>query len=158
MFLRVVIFIMLLFFCTSCDRFSFEKNKNAQVLDTIVDFSSIDVSPSFKVCDSIIDKNKKTTCFRTTIHQKITEGLKEVSFEVKKPIDETIDVLLSITSKGKITIASMAIPKKLKKELPELDSLFRLSVHNLPIIYPAIKRGIPVNTQYQLPIRLLLKE
>ena len=59
-----------LFFITSCDKFSFTKNKNIQVIDTIVDFTSVDTYPSFKVCDSLIDKIKKSACFRKTIHQK----------------------------------------------------------------------------------------
>ena len=36
-----------------------------------VDYTSVDVSPSFKVCDSLIDKlQKDSTCFRTTMRSR----------------------------------------------------------------------------------------
>ena len=71
MFLRIFSLLLLFLFITSCDKFSYSKNKNLQVVDTIVDFSSVDFSPSFKVCDSLIDKHQKSDCFRTNIHQEI---------------------------------------------------------------------------------------
>lgn len=63
MFLRGFSLLLMVLFITSCDKFSFSKNKNIQDLDTIVDFSSVDTFPSFKPCDSIIDKTKKNGLF-----------------------------------------------------------------------------------------------
>ena len=83
MFLRIFTFIILLFFITSCDKLSFLKSEKIQALDTIVNFSSVDTSPSFKECDSIIDKHQKSNCFRTTIHQKIGAELQKHQF-IKK--------------------------------------------------------------------------
>ncbi len=149
---------MIVVFCTSCDKFSFNKNKNIQVLDTIVNFSSVDVSPSFKPCDSIIDKTKKTDCFRVTIHQKIGEELQKHSFTIKDSISETVYVNLVINSKGKIVLDEIQSSENIKHQLPELDSLLKVSIQKLPTIYAAIKRGIPVTTKYRLPIRIHLKE
>jgi len=56
---RYFLYICLLFSFTSCEYFSFEKNKNVEKINMDVDYTSVDVSPSFKVCDSIIDKDKK---------------------------------------------------------------------------------------------------
>lgn len=161
MFLRVFSFLILIIFVTSCDKFSFIKNTNTAneiELDTIVDFSSVDVSPSFNVCKSIIDKAKKTACFRTTIHKKIGEELQQYSFAIKDSIAETVFVNLLINVEGNIILEEIKASDSLKTQLPALDSLLQLSIHNLPKIYPAIKRGIPVNTKYRLPIRIELKE
>ena len=73
-----------------------------QLLDTIVNFSSVDTSPSFKVCDFIIDKQKKNNCFRTTIHQKIGAELQKHQLVIRDSISEIVYVDLLITSKGKI--------------------------------------------------------
>ncbi|MEE9408967.1 MAG: hypothetical protein V3V28_12930 [Polaribacter sp.] len=144
---------------TSCDKFSFSKNKNnQQTVDTIVIFSSVDTSPSFKICDSIIDKNKKTDCFRTSIHQEIGVELSQFSFSVKDSISEIIYVDLIINSKGEIVLDKIKSPENIKIALPELDSLLKVSVNSLPNIYPAIKRGIPVTTKYTLPIKIELTE
>ena len=51
--------IFLIVFCSACNKFSFTKKENFQQLDTIVDFTSVDTFPSFTVCDSLIDNNKK---------------------------------------------------------------------------------------------------
>ena len=158
MFLRVFPFLLMIFFITSCDKFSFSKNKKDQTLDTIVNFSSVDTFPSFKVCDSIIDKVKKSDCFRTTIHKKIGEELQRNSFVIKDSIDEIIQVELIINSSGEFVLDSIISSNNLKTTLPQLDSLIAVSVQRIAKIHPAIKRGIPVTTKYRLPIRIKLKE
>ena len=156
MFLRVFSFLLIIFFITSCDKISFSKNKNIQVLDTIVDYSSVDTFPSFKACDSIIDKTTKSDCFRTTIHQKIGAELQQHTFVIKDSIDEVIYVDLIINAKGVFTLDAIQSSYNIKKALPQLDSLLRLSVRNLPQIHAANKRGIPVTIKYSLPIRIKL--
>ncbi|KGL58526.1 hypothetical protein PHEL85_2790 [Polaribacter sp. Hel1_85] len=79
-------------------------------------------------------------------------------FTIKDSIDEIIYVDLLINSKGIFILDSIQSSNNIKKELPQLDSLLKVSVQNLPQIFPANKRGIPVTTKYQLPIRIQLKE
>jgi|TARA_B110000483_G_scaffold193147_1_gene229792 hypothetical protein len=158
MFLRVSSFLLLFIFITSCDNFSFSKNKNMQLLDTIVNFSSVDTSPSFKVCDSIIDKQKKTNCFRTTIHQKIGAELQKHQFVIRDSISEIVYVDLLINSKGKIILEAMDSSEEIKIKLPKLDSVLRISIDKIPNVYAAIKRGIPVTTKYRLPIKIQIKQ
>ena len=129
-----------------------------QLLDTIVNFSSVDTSPSFKVCDSIIDKQKKNNCFRTTIHQKIGAELQKHQFVIRDSISEIVYVDLLINSKGKIVIEAMASSEEIRIQLPELDSVLRISVDKIPNVYAAIKRGIPVTTKYRLPIKIQIKQ
>lgn len=149
--------IFLIVFCSACNKFSFTKKENLQQLDTIVDFTSVDTFPSFTVCDSLIDKNKKYNCFRNTIHKKIGEELLTYSLSTKDTINETIFVDLIIDTKGKVRLEQLNSSEKIKTEFPELDSLLKLSVAKLPKIYPAIKRGIPVTSKYQLPIKIKLE-
>lgn len=156
--MRFFIFLIGLIFFTSCDKFSFVKKDKLSELDTIVDFTSVDLSPSFKGCDSLVDKVKKSDCFRKSIHQKIGEELQKHPLTIQDSIDETIYVDLIINASGTVLFAELQSSEKMKSQLPKLDSLVRLSVGKLPKIYPAIKRGIPVATKYQLPIKIVLKE
>ena len=158
MFLRIFTFIILLFFITSCDKMSFLKSEKIQALDTIVNFSSVDTSPSFKECDSIIDKHQKSNCFRTTIHQKIGAELQKHQFIIRDSISEIVYVDLLINSKGKIVLEAMESSEEIKIKLPKLDSVLRISVDKIPNVYAAIKRGIPVTTKYRLPIKIQLKQ
>jgi hypothetical protein len=145
-------------FCASCQFIKFDKRNDALNLDTIVDFSSVDVSPTFAICDAIIDQSESIYCFRTTIHQKISEKLLQYSFQVNQSIDEVVVLRILINNKGKIVFQSLIASNMINEELPQLDSLLQRSVEGLPTIFPAIKRGIPVATQYQLPIRIRLAE
>jgi len=129
-----------------------------QLLDTIVNFSSVDTSPSFKVCDFIIDKQKKNNCFRTTIHQKIGAELQKHQLVIRDSISEIVYVDLLITSKGKIVLEAMESSEEIKNQLPKLDSVLRISVDKIPNVYAAIKRGIPVTTKYRLPIKIQIKQ
>ncbi len=158
MFLRLLTFLLMIVFCTSCDKLSFSKNTQKSTLDTIVDYSSVDTFPSFKECDSIIDKNQKSTCFRNTIHQKIGEELQKNTFTIKDSIDEVIYVDLLINSNGIFSLDSIQSSLKIKTEIPSIDSVIKASIKKLPKIFPANKRGIPVTTKYQLPIRIQLKD
>ncbi len=156
--LRVFSFFIILMLLASCISFQKKKDTHFSGLDTIIDFSSVDVSPSFVTCDSLIDKIEKTTCFRQSIHQQIAEQLLKHRLTIKDSIDETVEVHLVINSKGMIVLKQVESSENMKRELPELDSVLKLSIDGLPQINPAIKRGIPVTTQYHLPIRIQLKE
>lgn len=151
------IFVVMMFF-TSCDKLTLTKKQPLQPIDTIVDFSSVDTSPSFPGCDSIFDKVQKSKCFRKTIHQKIGKELLKHKLSIKDSIDEIVLVDLKITDEGKIIFEALEASEKAKEQLPELDSILKASVANLPNVFPAIKKRYKVTTKYQLPIRVLLKE
>lgn len=155
--MRVLTFLFLLICCTSCTYFSSDKSQVEQALDTVINFNKVDVSPSFKECKDKIE-DSKTTCFRETIHKKISANLAKHQLEVKNVIDEIITVELQISTKGKIQLKSINASDNIKEVFPQLDSLLKVSVSNLPKIFPAIKRGIPVATQYSLPIKITLRE
>ena len=156
--MRVFSVLIFLIFFTSCDKFSFSKTKNLPILDTIVDFTAVDTFPSFKVCDSLIDKTKLSDCFRNTIHEKMGLELQKHHLEIKDSIDEVVFADVLINAKGKIVIAEITSTDNLRSQLPQLDSVLNESVKNLPTIYPAIKRGIPVSTKYRLQLRIVLKD
>ena len=158
MFFRVFSFLALLLFCTSCNYFSFRKERVEISIDSIIDFSSVNSFPSFKACDSLVEDSEKETCFRKTIHQKIGKELAKHTIRVKNSIDATAMVKLQINTKGKIYFIKVESTANLQKELPQLDSILKVSIAKLPNLYPAIKRGVPITTEYSLPIRIKLED
>lgn len=158
MLLRVFSLLLFLILCTSCENIPFSKKQQNPILDTIINFNEVDFSPSFKVCDSLIDKDKKSLCFRKTIHEKIAGVLQKYPFSSKDSINEIVTMGLIINSEGSIILDQIIASSNIHKQLPALDSLLKVCVKSLPKIHPAVKRGIPVTTHYQLPIRIQLKE
>ena len=155
--MRFLLILLVILTFSSCDYFSFQKNKNGEKLNMEVDYTSVDSSPSFKVCDSIIDKTKKTTCFRTTIRQEIAKSLASYSVKVKKSVDETIIVTIIIQSNKQVKLSTIKASYSLLLQIPNLKEMIEKSIADLPDVYPAIKRSIPVTTAYKLPIRITLK-
>lgn len=150
---------MIIIICfSSCDYFSFERKKNVQELDTIVDRSTVDTFPSFGVCDSIIDKEKKANCFRETIHREISAYLAKEQIKVKKPVDEIVNVIITVHADHKLSLTSFEASDSLLLMIPDLKDLVERSIQKLPQVRSANKRGIPVTSQYKLPIRIKLND
>ena len=158
MFLRVFAFLLLLLFCSSCDLVVGFDDSKIEFLDSKIDFSSVDFSPSFQVCDPIIMKHEKSVCFRNTMHAKISSELQKHSFTIKEAVSETVFVHLLISANGTVVLDEIQSSENIQIQLPTLDSLLKISVRNLPKITPASKRGIPVVTKYSLPIEIQLKK
>ena len=138
----------------SCKRFSLLNQDKIIAIDTIVDFSSVDSYPTFNNCNDLIEKEEKSFCFRETIYQKIGEELDKIQLESNDSLKETVLVKLRINSKGTFTIDSIVSSEKIKIIFPKLDSILYQSIAGLPNVFPAIKRGIPVTTVYELPIQI----
>lgn len=155
--MRVFTFLVILLFFNSCDYFSFKKNSNPEKLDSIVDVTSVDTFPSFQVCDSIINKTEKTACFRKTIHQEITQSLANQKIRIRSSIDETINVIITIHPDSRITLKSVKASENVYQEIANLKEVIEKSIGDLPKVFPAIKRGIPVTSEYILPIRIRLE-
>jgi chorismate mutase len=141
---------------SSCEYFTKKEVNNEQKLDSI-SFTSVDVSPSFKVCDSIFEKTKKEECFRATIYEKVTKSLASQKIKVKRDIDEVVRVIIIVHSNKDITLKSIEASQNVYAEIPDIKKMIEKSIEDLPKVFPATKRSIPVTTEYTLPIRIQLQ-
>ncbi len=155
--LRFASFCLLMLLCTSCEFFSFKKKSQLQEVDTIINYSAVDVSPKFDACKKLIDQEAISNCFRTRIYNFLSQSLTQHKIEVRKPIDEEVKVEVIIDRKGNVSVKRIIASDLVKETIQNFDSLVTISVAKLPKLSPAIKRGIPVTTQYQIPIRIQVK-
>jgi hypothetical protein len=151
------VFIILLVF-SSCDYFSFQRKKEVTPISSEVDVTSVDTPPSFGRCNSLIDKEAKTTCFYEEIHKAISENLQQETIEVRQDVDETIEVILRIHSDKNVSLTSMNASPELLKEIPDLKKIVEKAIAKLPEILPAQKEGHLVTSEYKLPIRIFIKK
>ena len=150
---------MIIIICfSSCDYFSFERNKSVQQLDTIVDKSTVDVFPSFAVCDGIIEKEKKRSCFEETLFKEISKRLSTQKILVKTPIEETIEVIIVVRANNQFELKSIKASSELMIQIPDLKERISTCISDLPKIRAASKRGIPVTSEYTLPILIKLND
>lgn len=152
---QFIIILFCSFLTVSCSFFENKsKNKPIQKVDTIVDFNSVDAFPLFPDCAAIPSREKQQVCFQVEMSEHIYASLKEYSLNTSEAINDTVLIKLKIDNLGKTSLSKILISKKTEKLIPEFDSLVKISIQNLPALQPAIKRNMPVTTEFTLPIIL----
>ncbi len=139
----------------SCSYFEgAKKNDSMLKIDTIVDFNTIDEFPLFPNCKNIPSREKQQICFQIEMSQHIYAALQEHQLNAKEVVNDTVMVKLKVDDLGKISLSEILISEETKALIPNFDSLVNVSIENLPKLEPAIKRNMPVTTEFILPIIL----
>jgi len=144
--------LLLVVSCSYFDKKS--KREPIQEVDTIVDFNSVDAFPLFPNCKDIPSREKQQICFQLEIAQHIYASLKEYKLNAKEVVYDTVLVKLKVDVLGKTSLSEIQISTKTSQLFPEFDSILKVSLNNLPRLEPAIKRNMPVNIEFTLPIVL----
>ena len=139
----------------SCDlTINKELSVNQLVSDELETFNwnDVDTYPRFQNCDTIINKELNFQCFVNTLTSKVQTNLSNTGVIVDKSIKDTVMISFRVSDKGKITLDQLFSESEVLNVNLLIDSIFKLSILDLPKLYPAIKRGQPVNTKFKLPI------
>lgn len=155
MFLQRTVVVLLFFSLLGCGNSSSNTSNfknNVQLLDTVIDYTSVDVYPLFSNCTETDEKHSQKECFDHALTEKLSKSLHKVKYKVKKNVNDSSLVKLLINNNGKAKVVSIESPQIIKENLPQLDSIIKASVNELPVIKPAVKRGIPVKSQYKLAV------
>ncbi len=145
----------------SCDFFDVKKKKQEELIQKNmkdINFNEVDQFPLFENCDETLVKSEQQSCFEQEMHQYFSAVLQKHHFTVSSAVNDTVFLHFSIDNKGAISFLETQKSEQISKELPELDSIFKVETHQLPQIFPAVKRGIPVATKYKLPIIIKVEE
>ena len=100
----------------------------------------------------------KTSCaYEITILSKIGNIYSHVSIPFS-PIRRVSNVKAWIVDKnGKTTLKELILTDAITENFPDFEISVIEMINELPILYPALKRGIPVATEYKLPINISVK-
>jgi hypothetical protein len=110
-----------------------------------IDWNSITMYPAMQACDTIIDKDKRGSCFFKTLNDTLEQRLIKAKIYSKK---DSILFDISISNKGILTLKEVDSLKIVN------DSLLQKIILNFPKIEPAHKQGIFVNSNFQIKIRV----
>ncbi len=89
---------------------------------------------------------------------KIQANLINNDIVVYESITDTIMINFIVSNKGVIILEKSMNKTEILNVNLLIDSIFELTVLGLPKLYPAIKRGQPVNTKFKLPILISTNE
>ncbi len=153
---QVLSLLILISVFVSCSYFG-NKSKSGGVIlvDTIVDFNTVDAFPLFPNCEHIPTREKQQICFQMEMSQHIYAALKEHQLNAKEIVNDTVLVKLKVDNFGKTSLSEIKISERTNELLPNFDSLVKVSLEKLPTLQPAIKRDMPVTTEFILPIILI---
>ncbi|PWH83554.1 hypothetical protein DIS18_03090 [Algibacter marinivivus] len=148
------VFIFVLLF-TACDYFNVKKTSSEAILKEELEtfnWNNVDEYPSFTICDSVLSKVDKKACFQETITTNITDFLQKEMIVVSQDIHDTLVLEFQVSKQGMLRLLESRVDSVTLQEIPNIKELLNRSLDTLPKIYPAIKRGQQVTTEFNLPI------
>ncbi|MGO3706821.1 MAG: hypothetical protein ACTJGD_07535 [Mesonia hippocampi] len=146
------------FLCFGCKDFETKKVSSTKIVEEElkhIDWKAIEQYPSFEVCKKTTEKQQQKACFEQHLSAYIYEELATHQVISNDSINQKIVLYIKIDATGKPNIDSIQAPKTLFLKLPELSNWLTEAVVKLPKIFPAQKRGIPVSTNYKLPLQIV---
>ncbi|UOB19086.1 hypothetical protein [Abyssalbus ytuae] len=151
------VFLILFTLVISCEYFGLKKADKEQLLEKemqSINWNDVDKYPLFENCDETASKTVQKDCFQTTLINYILNELSYQRIEVRRNLNDTVNVKLLISNEGKVSILEIQKSAVINQQIPQLDEYIKVAIENLPVIYPALKRDIPVATKFNLPIIL----
>ncbi|WP_411767268.1 hypothetical protein [Winogradskyella sp. A3E31] len=158
--MKRLIFLCCSILLVSCNYFEKQKVNSEDLLEEelqTINWTEVDAYPSFSSCDSVSEKEARRECFQSTLINHVNGYLSQQNLVVSEDIEDTITMKLSIDKSGQLSVISIQSKPETQTEIPEIDSLLTESLVSLPKIYPAIKRGQQVDTEFTLPIVVSIK-
>ena len=148
-------FLLLLLCLMSCDYFDKKKVNAEDILNEELrtfNWNEVDEYPSFITCDSTLSKEDRKQCFQNTLVSSITETISASGIIVTESINDTLLMIFQVSENGDLELMSIESNDLIDTQIPHLDSLLANSISELPPIYPALKRGQQVRTEFKIPI------
>ncbi len=151
----ILILLLLVLSLDSCQYFSQVPNEDELLKKELgnINWNQVDELPSFPQCDSVSGKELKKQCFFDYMTQLIQQKLSADTLAVLYPKLDTIDVKVTVLADASLTFEPH-ITDSTSYSSATIDSILKSRLVDFPKIHPAIKRGIPVKTQFVLPVIL----
>jgi hypothetical protein len=119
-----------------------------------INWKEVDEFPSVANCDTIEDKILCRQCFFEYMTQLIQQKLSVDTLSILYPELDTIDVKVTIFPNSTLQFEPKFPKDSVVYDAIKIDSILKARLVGFPKINPAIKRGIPVKTQFILPVIL----
>lgn len=119
-----------------------------------INWKEVDEYPSVVDCDKIEDKKQRQQCFFEVLTQLIQEKLCNDTLAMLYPELDTIEVKVTIFPNATMKFEPQFPKDSVAYDKIKIDSILKVRLVDFPKINPAIKRGLPVKTQFILPVIL----
>jgi len=143
--------------CLSCKEWETQKidvNTYAAKEWQAIDSTEVDLYPTFPNCDTLSQPLAIRQCFENEVYAAFNTAFSTTQFITETEVSDTIWVQFVVDQKGAMCLDTLRMRDALRRDFPKIPELVITSLKSLPEPFPAVKRGIPVRTRFQLPIIL----
>ena len=117
-----------------------------------IDLKEVSAYPSLGECDSVMDKEQKKECFFSSMTRLVQERLNADTLSVLYPEVDTIQVKVTVYPDATLKFEPQFPADTVSYDRSKIDSLLRSRLSDFPAVEPAQKEGVPVTSQFMLPI------
>lgn len=149
------IVVLLAFALTSCSYFEKQVPNEQELLQKelkAINWNQVDEYPSIAECEKLTDATQRKQCFFEFLSSTIQQKLDTDTLSVLYPELDTIEVKITVNPDATLVFEPQFPQDSTAYDKEKIDSILRVQLTDLPKINPAIKRGIPVKTQFILPV------
>ena len=154
-FMRKLGILCLLCIIASCDWFSSREAKTQKLVEQelrAINWNDVDQYPLFEDCDETVSKSDQRSCFENTLLLHFSMTLQDFEFVLDEDIDESIYVDFLVDKEGVMTVLDIEEHEAIREQIPEFNAIITQSFKSVPRVAPALKRGIPVNAKFRIPL------
>ena len=151
-------FLIILLF-NSCQYFEKQVPSEKELLQKelkSINWKEVDEYPSVADCEKIAGKKMRQQCFFEVMSQLIQSKLDIDTLSILYPELDTIEVKVTIFPNATMQFEPQFPKDSVAYDTIKIDSILHARLIDFPKVNPGIKRGIPVKTQFILPV--ILKE
>jgi hypothetical protein len=122
-----------------------------------INWKEVDEYPSVVECEKLTNETQRKQCFFEFLTSAIQQKLSVDTLSILYPELDTIKVKVTVNSDASMKFEPQFSQDSVAYDKVKIDSIFKARLVDLPQINPAIKRGIPVKTQFILPVIIKVK-
>ena len=117
-----------------------------------INWKEVDEYPSVADCENIDNKAQRKQCFFEVLTQLIQQKLSIDTLSDLYPKLDTIEVKVTIFPNATMQFEPQFPKDSVAYDRIKIDSILKARLVDFPKVNPAIKRGVPVKTQFILPV------
>lgn len=152
---RILPLLIFSLLCISCDGIITQKKTSEEYMEEelkTINWNEVDTYPLFPFCDESDPKTKQQSCFETTLHNHLKSIIQNQVLVSSILIEDTLLIHLSISKDSEFFITEISGDSLTFLTFPDLQNQLYESISLLSKVEPALKRGVPVNTVFVLPL------
>lgn len=153
--MKKIVSYILLIFLVSCQYFEKQVPSEQELLEKEmkeINWKEVDEYPSVADCEAISDETLRKQCFFEFLASTIQQKLSIDTLSILYPELDTIEVRVTVNPDASMQFEPQFPKDTVAYDTIKIDSILRVKLVDFPKVNPAIKRGIPVKTQFVLPV------